>query len=249
MTDHEALHADHHPEAIRERLKGDPRSQNISDAVLGGIDGCVTTFAIVAASVGAGLSSTVALILGFANLLADGFSMAVSSFEAIKAQRDFIDSVRREEEEHIDRVPEGEREEIRQIFQLKGFEGETLEKIVRTITSDRRLWVDTMLKEEHGMLTTAPNPWRSAGATFLAFLVVGALPLLPLFAVQLEPRLKFLLSSAMAALAFFGIGMLKSIVFSRPVIWSGLTTLALGGAAAALAYATGVLLRGLFGAI
>ncbi|NIP71623.1 MAG: hypothetical protein GWO16_00680, partial [Gammaproteobacteria bacterium] len=74
----QALEAEHHPEAIRRRLNGGSGGQSLPDAILGGIDGCVTTFAVVSGAFGAGFSATVALVLGFANLLADGFSMAIS---------------------------------------------------------------------------------------------------------------------------------------------------------------------------
>lgn len=121
----EELTREHHSELIRQRLQQAPKSQNVSDAVLGGIDGCVTTFAVVSGVVGAGLPSSIAVILGFANLLADGFSMAVSNYESHRSKQEFIESVKRSEERHIDLVPEGEREEIRQIFRGKGFEALT----------------------------------------------------------------------------------------------------------------------------
>lgn len=237
----------HHPEAIRERLKRSGQSQNVSDAVLGGIDGCVTTFAVVAGAVGAGFSPTVALVLGFANLFADGFSMAVSNYESIKAQREFSDALRETEERHIDIVPEGEREEIRQIFAAKGFAGDVLERIVETITQDRRLWVDTMLTEEYGLQKDSPNALRAALSTFGAFLLVGAVPLLPFLLPGLGMGHQFLISAILAGVMFFAIGMLKSLVFSKPVWRAGLSTLLTGGAAASLAYLTGFVLRTVFG--
>jgi len=130
----QTLLRDHHPDVIRERLKQPRKSQYISDAVLGGIDGCVTTFAVVSSVFGAGLPASIALILGFANLLADGFSMAISNYESVKADIEFNHDLRLTEEEHIDKVPEGEREEIRQIFQAKGFSGVTLMPISYTIS-------------------------------------------------------------------------------------------------------------------
>jgi len=244
---HEALLREHHPDAIRARLKRRPRSQNVSDAVLGGIDGCVTTFAVVSGAVGAGFLPSVALVLGFANLLADGFSMAVSNYESIKVQEEFAESVRQAEHEHIDAVPAGEREEIRQIFQKKGFEGKILEDIVETISSDRPLWVDTMLMEEHGLQGAAPGAWRSAATTFAAFLVVGAVPLLPFFTTGLEMSQKFVISAALAGAMFFSIGMLKSLVSTKPALRSGLSTLLTGGAAASLAFLAGYLLREILG--
>lgn len=78
----EHLLADHQPEAVRYRLMTPVRASVLPDAVLGGIDGCVTTFAVISGAFGAGFSPQVALVLGSANLLADGFSMAVSNYEA-----------------------------------------------------------------------------------------------------------------------------------------------------------------------
>lgn len=240
---HEELLREHHPEAIRKRLKGSGKTNLISDAVLGGIDGCVTTFAVVSGAVGAGFSSQVALVLGFANLLADGFSMAISNYESIKAKQEFTESIRESEQEHIDKIPAGEREEIRQIFQNKGFSGDVLEKIVETISSDRHLWIDTMLMEEHGIQKSTPQPAKSATITFSAFLFVGAVPLIPYLIPGLEKQLQFIISCCLAGVMFFSIGTMKSLVFRKPVLRSGINTLLTGGMAAVLAFLTGYILR------
>lgn len=244
---HKQLVEEHRDEEILKRLDADNNSQDVADAVLGGIDGCVTTFAVVAGAVGAGLPSSVALILGFANLFADGFSMAVSNFEAIRSQEEFAAAVRRDEEDHIKRIPEGERQEIRHIFQQKGFHGDILENIVDTVTADRELWISTMMREEHGLQENLPNPWRSGLVTFIAFVLVGAMPLLPLLFPGDDLQQKFLASSALAAVMFFAIGSLKSRFLAQPVIPAGLRTLATGSAAAGLAWLTGYLLRTLVG--
>ncbi|MGM0783554.1 MAG: VIT1/CCC1 transporter family protein [Pseudomonadota bacterium] len=241
------LEAEHHPEAVRHRLNAPQPVRTVPDAILGGIDGCVTTFAVVSGAFGAGFSATVALVLGAANLLADGFSMAVSNYESIQAQRDYIQGVREREHLHIDEVPEGEREEIRQIFRRKGLEGATLERVVEAITGNREVWVDTMLTEEHGLQTLGLSPLRSALTTFLAFLVVGAMPLLPYTLPALGIAQQFFASLVVAGLMFFGIGMLKSLVYGQPVLKSGVRTLLMGGAAAGLAFATGHLAQALFG--
>ena len=240
------LRREHHPAAIRRRL-GEPRpGRYLSDAVLGGIDGCVTTFAVVAGAVGAGFPTAVALVLGFANLVADGFSMAVSNYEAIDARRDLVDGLRRAEAWHIDRIPEGEREEIREIFRQKGFGGALLEQVVDTICSNRDLWIETMLAEEHGVEKDITHPLRSALATFAAFLAIGALPLLPLFA-PLALVQQFVLSALIAAGVFFAIGMAKGVAYGRRPLRAGLRTLVNGSAAAALAFLVGYALRAAFG--
>lgn len=108
-TENERLLSEHQPNAVRARLAGPVKASTLPDAVLGGIDGCVTTFAVVSGAFGAGFSPQVALVLGFANLIADGFSMAVSNYEAGQAQLNQIKFAERTEREHIRAVPEGER--------------------------------------------------------------------------------------------------------------------------------------------
>ena len=243
----ENLEFEHQPEIIAQRLDSPQKKQEISDAVLGAIDGCVTTFAIVAGAIGAGFSANVALILGFANLFADGFSMAVSNYEANKAQKEYVESVRKMEAEHIQKIPEGEQEEIRQIFQRKGFEGDTLEKIVNTITGNKNLWIDTMLIEEHGLQLQTQNPIEAALTTFGAFLLVGVIPLIPFFISAMTINQQFIVSAIFAGIMFFLIGMLKSMVFAKPMIVSGIQTLITGSTAASLAFITGYILREQFG--
>jgi len=245
-TDREALLRDHRPAMIRKRLSMGPKRQNISDAVLGGIDGCITTFAVISGSVGAGFPSSVAIILGFSNLFADGFSMAVSNYESSKAEQEYFDSVKRSEERHIKEVPEGEREEIRQIFSAKGFSGELLDRVVETITANKEVWIETMLVEEHGLGKTRQAPSISAAVTFLAFVAVGAIPLMPYIASSLDAGQQFLISSVLAGAMFFLIGTLKSIALAKPFFLSGVSTLLTGGAAAGLAYFTAHILREVF---
>ena len=236
---HIDLRQEHSPEEIKKRLSSPQKHSYLGDAVLGGIDGCVTTFAIVASAVGAGFPNSVALVLGLANLSADGFSMAVSNYQATRSRADLVQMTRKKEELHIDLVPEGETEEVRQIFANKGFTGDTLEKIVDVITSDRTLWVDTMLKDEHGLQTDIPNSLYSATATFFAFLFVGLLPLTPFLLPTLNQESIFPVSCVIAGMAFFGIGAAKGIMLKQSFFRTGASTLVVGGMAALLAYIVG----------
>lgn len=244
----QTLHQEHHPAAIAARLARGPRWPYLAAAVLGSMDGCVTTFAVVAGAVGANFTASVAIVMGAANLLADGFSMAISNYEAIYSQTEMAEELRALEQEHIRQVPDGEREEVRQIFQRKGFSGSTLEKIVETVTTNDQLWINTMLAEEHHLPATLPNALATAGATFLSFVVVGTLPLLPLLVPGLSMSDAFALSCVLAALVFFTIGIAKSYALGE-VRWStGLRTLATGSAAATIAYlAANFLERALLG--
>jgi len=152
----------HTPDRVKQRLENGTPQSYLKDMVYGGIDGTITTFAVVSGVVGAELAPGIVVILGLANLFADGFSMAVSNFLGTKAEQQFLHMIRKEEENEIDLIPEGEREEIRQIYAAKGFEGELLEQVVDVITSNEQVWVDTMLLEEHGLLLDGPEPKKAA---------------------------------------------------------------------------------------
>ncbi len=235
----------HTREAITARLEAATEHSYLGDFVLGGMDGTVTTFAVVAGSAGAGLSPAVAIVLGVSNILADGFSMAVSNYLSTKSEHELLARARRREELHIAQHPEGEREEIRQIFQAKGFDGELLESITQTITNEKGRWVDTMLTEEFGLRLEPAKPGRAASATFTAFLAAGLIPLLPLFFPGLTPQETFRWSAIATAATFILIGFAKGRVSEQPILRSMIETLLVGSCAAGLAYFAGVALRGL----
>ncbi|HEX8311454.1 MAG TPA: VIT1/CCC1 transporter family protein, partial [Chthoniobacteraceae bacterium] len=149
---------------------------------------------------------------------------------------------------HIEEIPEGEREEIRQIFAGKGFTGEVLERIVAVITADRKLWVETMVTEELGLDGGHRSPRRAALATFAAFICVGLLPLIPFLVPQLDHATRFIASAVTTAFAFAAVGVTKGVLLQRSAWRSGLETLITGGGAAALAYFVGTWLRHAYGA-
>ena len=105
--------------------------------------------------------------------------MAAANYSSTKTEIDEYEHVRRMEERHVELAPEGEREEVRQIFQAKGFHGEALASAVEVITERRERWIDTMMTEEHGLPPVTRSPVRSALFTFLAFSVCGCVPLAP----------------------------------------------------------------------
>ncbi len=231
---------EHTQEAIRRRLAEAPGQSYLRDWIYGSIDGTVTTFAIVSGVVGARLSPHVILILGVSSLFADGFAMAAGNYLATRAEQEEFRYTEAVERRHIETVPEGEREEIREILRGFGIVGDVLEGAVAAVTSDRDRWVRIMLRHEHGLPNAVRSPWHAAASTFFAFLLCGLVPLAPFaFAV----RNAFWIASVAVGLMFILIGTLKSRWSVRPWWYSGLATLAIGGGAAGIAYVVGAWLR------
>ena len=112
------------------------------------------------------MSSGIVILLGLANLRADGFSMEAGNFLGMRAENQSESKARRGEEREIETHPQGEQEEIQQIFAAKGFKGETLEEVVKVITADRKRWVDTMMQEEHGISGNTPSAFKGAPIIF-----------------------------------------------------------------------------------
>lgn len=218
----------------------------IGEFVYGGIDGSVTTFAVVAGSAGAHLDTSVIIILGFANLIADGFAMSVGSYLSNKSEQDNYEKHKRLEYWEVDNLPEIEREEIKEIYKEKGFEGELLEQVVDVITADKHRWVDVMMKEELNMMESEKSPFAMGAMTFVSFVIVGLVPLIAYIwdysSEQNESNL-FAISIVLTSLAFIGIGWLKSIVTQTKRLRSILETLFLGAAAAILSYFVGSVLE------
>lgn len=220
----------------------------LGEFVYGGIDGSVTTFAVVAGATGANLDSSVVIILGFANLIADGFSMSVGNYLSKKTERQLYEKHQKTEYWEIENMPEIEREEVREIYRNKGFEGELLEQVVAKITEDKDRWVETMMKDELEMISETKSPFSMALATFVSFVTVGFIPLF-IYVLDYISKLSinlFWVSTLCTSLAFVGIGWLKSFVNQSSKLRSIIETLFLGAIAAGLAYWVGNVLEQLF---
>lgn len=228
----------HSEEEINRRLENPPGRGHLRDAIYGGIDGSVTTFAIVADVAGAGLSPLIIVALGMANVLADGFSMAAGNYSGTKAELDDTRRLRAIETRHIADDPKGEQRELRAILSAKGLCGDTLDSAVRQISANRELWIDAMIEGEYGLGSVAPHPMRAALVTFGAFLVAGMIPLMP-FVIGLSSA--FAVSAVLTMTTFFAIGAFKARWSLSPWWRSGLETFAIGGVAAAIAYGVGTM--------
>lgn len=222
----------------------------LGEFVYGGIDGCVTTFAVVAGSVGAGLNSSVIIILGFANLLADGFAMSIGAYLSSKSEKDNYEKHKKIEYWEVENLPEKEREEIREIYANKGFKGELLEQIVEGITANNDRWVDVMMNEELEMSKDERSPIIIGALTYVSFLIVGIIPLL-IYVWDYVGTVKgslFVWSSILTGIGFLIIGILKSKVTQTGLLRGVFETLALGAIAALVSYYVGDLIENLISA-
>lgn len=216
----------------------------IHDIVYGANDGIVTTFAVVSGASGAALAPYIVIILGFANLLADGLSMGFGNYLSVKSKGDNYQRVLKEELREIEEDPEIEREEIREIYRKKGFSGRMLEDAVRTITADKNVWAETMMQGEHGLaMGDSRYPAFHGLMTFLAFLFFGSIPLLSyIFPVPEESR--FVTAIVATAVALLIVGLMRSWVTRERMFKGPLEILSVGAVCALAAYLVGAGFRG-----
>lgn len=209
----------------------------IRDAVFGANDGIVTTFAVVAGVAGANLPVQTVLILGFANLLADGLAMGLGNYLGTKSEVEYINRERRMETWETEHIPDLEKKEIETIYRRKGFSGKDLTRAVEIITGNKKVWVDTMMVEELGLpAEKSEHPVKNGVATFISFAAAGLCPLLP-YVFGLTNA--FNISILVTAFTLFLVGSLRAIVTKKSWLVSGLEMLLVGAIAASAAFFTG----------
>jgi VIT1/CCC1 family predicted Fe2+/Mn2+ transporter len=174
--------------------------------------------------------------------------MSIGNYLSRRTYKEYIEKERKKEEWSIDNMIEEEKEEIREIYRNKGFKDDILEDLVKVITSKRKVWVDTMMKEELGLVDDTKEPKDTAITTFIAFNLLGLIPLSPFIIIHLigitsiSSINAFIFSSIFTAISFFLIGIIKGRIVKKSWIKSGLHTLAIGGIASVVAYTIGYVL-------
>lgn len=220
----------------------------LEDAVYAANDGIVTTFAVVAGVTGAALQPIVILILGLANLLADGFSMACGNFLGARSATQVYHAEKKREEWEMVHKRSAERQEIEDILKARGYEGEGLQKMADLIMENDRFAVDLMMVWELGLEEPEGNhELRSALVTFFAFVGAGAIPLIPYVFSPLFGDASFFFAIMFTAAALFCVGAARVYFTKKNPIFSGLEMFFIGGIAAVIAYGVGAFLRGIVG--
>lgn len=213
--------------------------------VYGGIDGSVTTFAVVAGSVGAGIDSSIIVVLGLANLLADGFAMSVGAYLSSKATRDNYEKHRKQEEALIAAQPIVEQAKLLAMYQEAGFEEDLSKNIVEQITTNRANWIDVIMKEKYNLVLEDKTPLSQGVSTYISFISVGFIPLV-VYILDLTTTVYFnlfLFSSLLTCMSFAIIGFLKAKINATKVVNGILETLFLGLVAALVAFFVGDILE------
>jgi predicted membrane protein (TIGR00267 family) len=218
------------------------RAPILADVILGGQDGLVNVLGVILGLAAATGDPRIILAGGLAATFAESVSMGAVAFTSTLAEADYYESEREREYRHILEVPNLEQQEIRQIYADKGFEGELLDRIVRTITADKDVWVAVMMAEEHQL---APidrrQALRSALIVGLAASVGSLIPLLP-FAV-LPVQAGIFLSIVISAVVLFAVGAYKARATVGNPGRSGLEMAIIGTVSALVGYAVGALFK------
>lgn len=215
----------------------------VADFILGANDGIITTFVVVAGAIGAALSPLVVMVLGIANLLGDGASMGFGNYLGQKSEADYNRGQRQKEYWETDKFPEVEEQEIREIFGKWGFKDKDLERAVEIVISNKKIWVDIMMTEELGIIEeSSSKPAKSGLVTFVAFVIAGAIPLIP-FLIPVFAQVTGLLSLIFSAIALFIVGALRSHISPQNWLRGGMEMLLVGGIAAGLAYFSGLVVN------
>jgi VIT1/CCC1 family predicted Fe2+/Mn2+ transporter len=236
-------HQKHGPEQHRQK-----QGKYIKSVVYGGLDGIITTFAVVAGVAGASLASGVVLILGFANLIADGLSMAMGDFLSTKAENEYNKAERDRETWEVENYPDGEKMELVEVYKEKGLSEEDARTVVEIISKNKRVWVDVMMTEELGIIESNESPLKNALATLLSFGLFGFIPLVAYVLSRFTAGMQthtFATACVLTGLTLFALGAIKVRVTGRNWMMSGLETLVIGGATAVAAYGVGYALQGL----
>lgn len=230
-----------------QELHGHRLGTYIREIVYGGNDGIVTTFAVVAGTMGADLPHAIVIVLGLANLFADGLSMATGAYLSEKSDQAQWKRIRSEEDKEIDAMPDMERAEVREYFAGLGFSGGDLDRAVEVVTSDRKRWLDVMMVAEHGYTGGEDSrPLLDGVMTFLSFVFFGAIPLIPYFLGVPEEN-RFAVAIGGTAVALVLLGAARSYVTKEKMYRGPLEIVFVGALGALVAYGVGVLFKSAVG--
>jgi VIT1/CCC1 family predicted Fe2+/Mn2+ transporter len=233
---------------LKEKL-GATFADYFKEVIYGGIDGIITTFAVVAGGTGATLSSDettqlsflIILLFGLANLFADAASMGLGNFLSVRSEKDLYTVSRNKELQNLRDNPNDKKTETVNILLGKGFSASDAETLASTYRQNEDYWLDFMMQHKHEVSDPrGENEMLTGSATFVSFMVFGAIPLLPFMLQESgDPTTAFIYSSIGTFLALLTLGLLKWHVLGGKFKSSITEVMSVGGTAAVLAYFVG----------
>lgn len=221
------------------------------EIIYGGIDGIITTFAVVAGFSGAALSNetttqltfAVVLLFGLANLFADSASMGLGNFLAVKSEQDLYKAARDKETHEVRNNSEMEYEETITIMMQKGFSKEDSRTLATIYRKNETYWVDFMMNHELVIPDSRDdNPIYTGLATSASFIIFGIIPLVPfILLTSATAEFAFELSILGTFSALVILGLLKWRVIGNSLLKSLFEVVVVGGVAALIAFFVGTL--------
>lgn len=231
-------------EQVRAHDRSDPHRVNsrLSEVILGGQDGLVNVLGVILGVAAATSDPRIVIAAGLAATFAESVSMGAVAYTSTLAENDLYHSEREREYRHIRIAPDVELHEIREIYRKKGFEGETLDKIVEVITANQDVWVEVMMSEEFQMTPPEKSQAiKSALIVGVSALVGSLIPMMPFFFISVT--LSIWLSILIAALTLFVVGVYKARVTVGKPFRSGLQMALIGTISALVGYLVGYLFK------
>lgn len=229
--------------------KLDSLTQYFTEVIYGGVDGIITTFAVVAGFSGAALSTDetteltfmVVLLFGLANLFADAVSMGLGNFLSVRSEKDIYNITRYREMTNVKENPKAEKASTVAILIGRGFSDEDAETLANVFQKNPDYWVDFIMNSKLQMSDPrGTNPALTGIATFLAFLFFGTIPLLPFIFMESEVAgIAFSYSLFGTFVALVILGLLKWRVAGVSVFYALAEVIIIGGVAASVAYYVG----------
>jgi vacuolar iron transporter family protein len=209
---------------------------SLRDVILGGQDGLVNALGIILGIVAAGGNNAILLATVFAAAAAESISMGAVVYTSALSQKAYYDAERKREEQEVEKVPEKEREEIREIYREKGFSGKSLEEIVKVITSDKKIWVDTMMAEElHIEPVDTGDILKSSVIVTIATTIGHLIPVLP-FLFNFGESNMLITSIVISGLTLFAVGAYQAVTLVGSWWKTGLKLVVIGLGAALIGY-------------
>jgi predicted membrane protein (TIGR00267 family) len=211
-------------------------SDTIRDIVIGMSDGLTVPFALAAGLSGAVNSSTIVVTAGIAEIVAGSIAMGLGGFLAGKTDVDHYNSELRREYEEVERVPEQEKMEVKEVFADFGLSEQLQDQIANEMAKDKDKWVDFMMRYELGLEKPLDNrATRSAITIGFSYIVGGIIPLSPYFFIA-NSQMALYYSIGITLICLFVFGYFKSKVTGQPPVSGALKVVVIGALAAAAAF-------------